>query len=49
MTDDGATCTTSKKDQAYPASPSTMQPAATITSAAASSDNPPALIPAGDG
>ena len=49
MTDDGATRTTNTTDQACPASPPTIQPAATIISATASSDNPPALTPAGDG
>jgi hypothetical protein len=49
MTDDGATRTTSTTDDAQPASPPTIQPAATIIPAAASIDNPPALTPAEDG
>jgi hypothetical protein len=49
MTNVGPTHTTSTTDQASPASPLTIQPAATIISAAASCDDPQALIPAGDG
>lgn len=49
MADDGATSTSDAMDQAGPASPPTIQPAATIISAAASSNDPLALTHADDG
>jgi hypothetical protein len=51
MTDNDVTRMTNTTDQACPASPATIQPAATtgIISATASSDNSTVLTPAGDG